>query len=432
MIRIEKLNKKYDVYDLTIEKNHNFFANNILVHNCQEITLPTSPLSHIDDGKMVKKLIRVKKIDSELFNKWKQNNEFYLDGKTNKTHKLSENKIFELVDYKVDSDVYDYHEEDFELVWGDNPAEIALCVLSALNLGAIKDLSEMESICEFTVRALDYVISNQDYPVSSAKKMLKRRSMGVGITNLAYYFAKNNVEYGSKESLILLDEVMEHIQYYLIKASVKLAKEYGKCEYFHTTKYSKGILPIDTYTKKVDALVDNRPFSLDWESLRKDVLEFGMRNSTLSAIMPCESSSLISNSTNGIEPPRSLITSKKSKQGIIKIAVPEISRLKNKYNLAFDIKNKEYTNVQSVIQKWIDQGISGNHYYSMENGESLSITEVVKDLLYFYNMGGKQLYYANTNDGKTDNIAKMMASEKTDKVEAVEEGSECESGACAI
>lgn len=440
-LKIEKLKEKRPVYDITVSDNHNFFANNILVHNCQEINLYTSPLNHIDDGKVVTKLIKVKSSDVESFAKLKSEyTTLYIDGKTNNIHKKTLkdfNNMFTIID-AFDTEMSKNNEytilpQKFEMMWGEEPAEIALCVLSAINLGTIKELSELEEVCEFTLRALDFVITHQDYPVEAAKKMLARRSVGVGVTNLAYYFAKNGVAYGSQESLGLLDETMEYIQYYLIKASVKLAKEFGKCEYFNRTKYSKGILPIDTYCKKVDTIV-SREKSLDWEQLRAEVLEHGMRNSTLTAMMPCESSSVVSNSTNGIEPPRSLITSKKSKQGIIKMAVPEVYKLKNKYKLAFDVTNKEYTNIQAVIQKWIDQGISGNHYYSMENGESLSITEVVKDLLYFYNMGGKQLYYANTSDGKTDDITKMMKEEvKVENNEPeLEDVDDCAGGACSI
>ena len=426
------------IYLMNIDhaNDHSSFNDQITMSNlCTEITLPVSDLNHIDDGKIVKRWIKVKNYNLDAYKLFRiENPLLYLNGATNDIHNLSKSDLFELFDspLNMENDVR-YFEESFELVWGNTPAEIALCVLSAINLGAIKDLKEIEDICEFIVRALDFVITNQDYPVEAAKKMLSRRSLGVGVTNLAYYFAKHCVSYGSPESLILLDETMEHIQYYLIKASVKLAKEYGKCDYFNKTKYSKGILPIDTYSKNVDGIV-NRNYSLDWESLRQDVLTYGMRNSSLTAQMPCDSSSLISNSTNGIEPPRALITSKKSKQGIIRMAVPEVYKLKNKYNLAFDINNKEYTNVQAVIQKWIDQGISGNHYYTAENGKNISISDVVKDILYFYKMGGKQLYYANTADGKTDDINKMM-NEKSNEVNSDSSDisdNGCESGACSV
>jgi ribonucleoside-diphosphate reductase alpha chain len=427
------------IYVMNIDhaNEHSSFLDKVYMSNlCVEINLPTTPITNIHDGKIVKRYVSVKNSDIETYKQYRIDNPFlYLNGDNGKVHSLSISPIFKLFTSPIDmeNDVQ-YFEEEFELVWGETPGEIALCVLSAINLGAIKDLSELEEICEFNVRALDFVITNQDYPVEAAKKMLSRRSIGVGITNLAYYFAKNNLIYGSKESLLFLDETMEHIQYYLLKASVKLAKEYGKCQLFNRTKYSKGILPIDTYSKKVDKLV-SREFSLDWETLRADILQFGLRNSTLTAMMPCESSSVVSNSTNGIEPPRTLITSKKSKQGLIKMVVPEVHRLKNKYRLAFEISNAEYTNVQAVIQKWIDQGISGNHYYDMENGENLSITEVVKDILYAYQNGIKQIYYANTADGKSEDLTKIMKdgdNVSSDDDDDDDDDADCAGGACKL
>jgi ribonucleoside-diphosphate reductase alpha chain len=328
----------------------------------------------------------------------------------------------------------------------DDDGEIALCVLSAINLGEVKDLSDLEGVLKNTVAGLDFVITHQDYPVKAAKKMLKRRSVGIGVTNLAYYLAKNGVDYDSPEALEIVDELMEHIQYYAIKASVELAKEFGPCEWFNRTKYSKGILPIDTYSKNVDQLVKRKP-SLDWESLRKDVLKYGMRNSTLTAIMPCESSSVVTNSTNGIEPIRSLITVKKSKQGLLKMVAPEINKLKNKYQLAFDLNgNKGITRIQAVIQKWIDQGISANHYYDFTKYDegNLPLSEVAKDLLEFYKYGGKQLYYANSNDKKTDDFSDITTNKSNEKQEEqediqlnkgevfIDDDDSCASGSCSI
>ena len=214
---------------------------------------------------------------------------------------------------------------------------------------------------------------------------------------------------------------MEHIQYSLIKASVNLAKEKGACEYFDRTKYAKGILPIDTYCKEVDKIV-TRKLELDWEALRAEVKEHGMRNSTLTALMPCESSSLVTNSTNGVEPPRGLLSIKKSKQGLIPQLVPEIYNLQNKYSLAYSLdSNKGYTNIIATIQKYVDQAISANHYYNFskyENG-NLPVAEIARDLLYSYKMGLKTLYYANTDDGKTDNHIEQ-------------ESGDCEGGACKL
>jgi ribonucleoside-diphosphate reductase alpha chain len=266
------------------------------------------------------------------------------------------------------------------------------------------------------VRALDSVIESQIYPVGASMKMLKRRSIGVGITNLAYYLAKNGVTYDDKQACNLVDELMENIQYNLIKASIQLAKEKGKCEWFHRTKYSKGILPIDTYNKNVDKLV-TRKSKLNWDKLRKDIEKHGMRNSTLTALMPCESSALVTNSTNGIEPPRGLLSIKKSKQGLLPQVVPDIHNLRNKYTLAYEMKsNQGYTNIVAVIQKYVDQAISANHYYTFAKYEdsNLPMSEIAHDLLYAYKMGVKTLYYANTDDGKTDEVEL------------------CESGACNI
>jgi len=318
----------------------------------------------------------------------------------------------------------------------DTLAEIALCVLAALNLGEIKNLDEIEELMDCIVRALDYVIENQDYPVKAAKKMLKRRSLGIGITNLAYYIAKNDHQFGDKGSLKLMDETMEAIQYFGIKASVKLAQEFGACEWFNKTKYSLGILPIDTYKKEVDSLV-KRKYTYDWDQLRKDVQEFGMRNSCITAQMPCESSSVVTNSTNGNQPVRALIISKKSKQGVVKIVVPEYNRLKNKYTLAFDIDNKSLINLDAVIQKWMDQAISSNQYYDFtksHDGE-ISMNDLMMDVLYSYKMGLKTLYYANSNDGKSDDHEKELKKldqkeTKTVPLEEVDAG--CESGACSV
>lgn len=295
--------------------------------------------------------------------------------------------------------------------------EIALCALAALNLGTIKNWDELYKACEYIVRLEEYVITNQDYPINAAKKMLKRRSIGVGVTNFAYWMAKNGFKYSDDSSLEKVDELWEHIQFSLLKASNKLAQEFGPCEWFHKTSYAKGILPIDRYNKNVDSIV-KRKLSCDWPGLRKDIKATGLRNSCLSAEMPCESSSPVTNSTNGIEPAKALITIKRSKTGLVKQVVPEISKLKNKYELAYDMPdNKGYTNICAVMQKWIDQSISANHYYHY-SADGISMTGVIKDILYAYKMGLKTLYYANTDDKKTDDVDAM--------------GAGCESGACSV
>jgi len=256
------------IYIMNIDNanDHSAFTDKINMSNlCTEINLPTTPISHIDDG-------------------------------------------------------------------DDTDAEIALCVLAAINLGTIKNLDELEVVCEYIVRGLDSVISYQEYPMEAARKMLKRRSIGVGVTNFAYWMVKNGLSYDDPSSLEKIDELFENIQYYLIKASVEVAKEEGPCEWFDRTKYAKGLLPIDHYNKNVDKIVD-RELSKDWERLRRDVLEFGMRNSTLTAQMPCESSSVVSSSTNGIEAPRTLITTKKSKSGApLPVVVPEVAKYKTNIN----------------------------------------------------------------------------------------------------
>lgn len=326
------------------------------------------------------------------------------------------------------SPIHDINSED---------GEIALCVLAAFNLGAIKSLEELEEMAEYAVRILDFVIDLQDYPVAAARKMIKRRSIGVGVTNFAYWLAKNNLSYTDDKSLIEIDRLFEHVQYYLLKASNKLAKEFGACEYFDRTKYSKGLLPIDHYAKAVDTLV-KRDLELDWEGLRTDILEFGLRNSTVSAQMPTESSAVVSNATNGIEGPRKLITTKKSKSGgPLPCVVPEISKLKNKYQFSYEFDNTSMNKVVAIIQKWFDQGISVNHYYDKRqySDGNIPLSEVAKDLLNFYKWGGKQIYYANSKDYKSDKLEDMIISEKVisknDETVIVDEIG-CEGGACAI
>jgi ribonucleoside-diphosphate reductase alpha chain len=248
--------------------------------------------------------------------------------------------------------------------------------------------------------------------------MLKRRSVGVGVTNFAYWLAKQGVKYSDKEALFYVDELFENIQYSLLKASNKLAQELGKCEWYDKTTYSQGVLPIDRYNKNVDELV-KRDYSCDWDTLRKDIEEFGLRNSVLTAIMPAESSAVVQNATNGIEPIRSLVITKKSKSGLVKQVAPECIKLKNKYEMAFEMPdNRGYTNICAIIQKWIDQSISANHYYQYSS-DGISIGGVIKDVLYAYKYGLKTLYYANTDDKKTDDLSQMGM-----------DG--CESGACSI
>lgn len=287
----------------------------------------------------------------------------------------------------------------------DGEGEIALCILSAINLGILKDLDELESLCDLSVRSLDEIIDHQEYPVKAAEISTKaRRSLGIGYIGLAHYLARNKVMYSEKAAWKLVDELSEAFQYYLLKSSNTLAKEKGKCEYFNRTKYSDGILPIDTYKKEVDEIV-TRKLSFNWEKLRKDIVEAGLRHSTLSAQMPSESSSVVSNETNGIEPPRDYLSVKKSKKGPLKQVVPNYNQLKNFYTLLWDMKSNEgYINVVAIMQKYFDQAISGNWSYNPENYETgqVPLSVMINDLLTTYKYGWKTSYYQNTYDGKKD------------------------------
>ena len=287
----------------------------------------------------------------------------------------------------------------------DQNGEIALCTLSAINLGKIDKLGDMERPLELIVRALDELLDYQDYPVKAAEVWgLARRSLGVGVINYAYYLAKNGAKYGDEKGLELTHKTFEAFQYYLLKASNKLAKEFGKCKAFDHTTYYQGILPIDTYKKDLD-LVCNIPLQYDWESLRKEIKEYGLRNSTLSAIAPTETSSQVSNATNGIEPPRDFISIKASKDGILKQVVPDYENLEDNYQLLWSIKeNKPILNSVAVMQKFVDQTISTNTNYDPKNyeGEKVPMKVLLSDLLYAYKMGIKTFYYHNTRDGASD------------------------------
>ena len=289
----------------------------------------------------------------------------------------------------------------------DGEGEIALCILSAINVGLIKNVDELENLCDLSVRALEEVIDHQKYPVKAAEVSTKaRRSLGVGYIGLAHYLAKKGYTYDQKMAWKEVDKLTEAFQYYLLSASNELAKEKTKCDYFDRTKYSDGILPIDTYKKEVDEIV-NRKLSFDWEALRKDIKQYGLRHSTLSAQMPSESSSVVSNATNGIEPPRDFLSVKKSKKGTLKQVVPDYARLKNNYTLLWDMKdNSGYINVVSVMQKYFDQGISGNWSYNPElfAENQVPISTMANDLLTTYKYGWKTSYYQNTYDGKKEEV----------------------------
>jgi ribonucleoside-diphosphate reductase alpha chain len=355
------------IYIMNVDhaNTHSSFKDTVFMSNlCQEITLPTKPLNHIDDPE----------------------------------------------------------------------GEIALCILSAINVGIIKSLDDLEELCDLAIRALEEIIDYQRYPIKAAEISTKaRRSLGVGYIGLAHYLARNKVQYSDPQAWKLVHDLTEAFQYYLLKASNTLAKERGACEYFNRTKYADGILPIDTYKKDVDTIVENK-LNYDWDSLRTDIKEHGLRHSTLSAQMPSESSSVVSNATNGIEPPRGYLSVKKSKKGPLKQIVPQYQSLKNSYTLLWDMPSNEgYINVVAVMQKFFDQAISGNWSYNpthFENNE-VPMSVMIKDLLTTYKLGWKTSYYQNTYDYKTDpsEIEEEKPQEQLTPSQ-VEDGEECE--ACAI
>jgi len=328
------------IYIMNIDhcNSHSSFKDKVTMSNlCQEITLPTYPLQHIDD----------------------------------------------------------------------HLGEIALCILSAINVGKVQSDKELEDLCDLSVRALDELIDYQEYPVKAAETATRaRRSLGIGFIGLAHYLAKLGFKYDSQEAWDAVHQLSESFQYYLLKASNNLAKEKGYCENFGRTKYADGILPIDTYKKDVDE-ISNPDYQHDWESLRASILEHGLRHSTLSAQMPSESSSVVSNATNGIEPPRDYLSVKKSKKGPLKQVVPSYGSLKNNYTLLWDMPdNTGYINVVAVMQKFFDQAISGNWSYNPEHFDDseVPVSVMAQDLLTTYKYGWKTSYYQNTNDMKSDEI----------------------------
>ena len=349
--------------------SHSSFTDKVTMSNlCQEITLPTKPLNHIDTE----------------------------DG------------------------------------------EIALCILSAINVGKVNRLDELESLCDLAVRGLEELIDYQDYPIAAAQNStLNRRSLGIGYIGFAHYLAKNGAKYDSPEALTLTHDLTEAFQYYLLKSSNEIAKEKSACKYFRFTKYATGILPIDTYKKDVDELVEPK-YKYDWESLRESIVEHGLRHSTLSAQMPSESSSVVSNATNGIEPPRDYLSIKKSKKGPLKQIVPSYGSLKNNYTLLWDMPSNEgYIKVISIMQKFFDQAISGNWSYNPENypDNEVPVSVMAQDLLTTYKYGWKTSYYQNTHDMKSDEVVDLPQKSNTElenllnSLEQSEEG-ECES--CAV
>jgi ribonucleoside-diphosphate reductase alpha chain len=324
------------IYIMNIDhcNSHSSFKDKVYMSNlCQEITLPTKPIQHIDD----------------------------VNG------------------------------------------EIALCILSAINVGSINDLSELESVCDLAVRALDEIIDYQDYPVKAAEVSTKaRRSLGIGYIGLAHYLAKLDLKYSDPKAWEAVDRLTEAFQYYLLRASCSVAEEKGKCTAFDRTKYADGQLPIDHYKREIDEIVPHKT-RMAWESLRKDIAKHGLRHSTLSAQMPSESSSVVSNETNGIEPPRAILSVKKSKKGPLKQIVPGYPKLKNSYTLLWDMKSNEgYIKIVAMMQKYFDQAISGNWSYNPLNYENneVPLSVMATDMLTAYKYGWKTSYYQNTYDFK--------------------------------
>ena len=340
------------VYIMNIDhcNSHSSFIDKVWMSNlCQEITLPTDPINHIDDV----------------------------------------------------------------------AGEIALCILSAINVGKIRELDDLEELCDLAVRSLEELIDYQEYPVRAAELATKsRRSLGVGYIGLAHYFAKHGVKYDSQQAWDMTHELTESFQYYLLKSSNQLAREKGACTDFNRTKYFEGLLPIDTYKKDVDE-ISSVGYKYDWESLRTSIVEYGLRHSTLSAQMPSESSSVVSNATNGIEPPRGYLSIKKSKKGPLKQIVPQYGSLKNNYTLLWDMPdNTGYINIVAVMQKFFDQAISGNWSYNPENypDNEVPVSVMAQDLLRTYKFGWKTSYYQNTYDHKTDEVKEDTTKQQLDKL----------------
>jgi ribonucleoside-diphosphate reductase alpha chain len=351
------------IYIMNIDhcNSHSSFLDKVEMSNlCQEITLPTKPLQHIDDPE----------------------------------------------------------------------GEIALCILSAINVGKVKSDDEFEELCDLSVRGLEELVDYQKYPVAAAEIATKaRRSLGVGFIGLAHYLAKLGFKYESQEAWDAVHGLSESFQYYLLKSSNQIAKEKGACKYFNRTKYSQGILPIDTYKKDVDE-ISSIPLQHDWESLRVSILEHGLRHSTLSAQMPSESSSVVSNATNGIEPPRGFLSIKKSKKGPLKQIVPQYQHLKNNYTLLWDMPgNTGYINIVAVMQKFFDQAISGNWSYNPENYDNneVPVSVMAQDLLSTYKYGWKTSYYQNTYDNKTDEVKEESVNLDALVQELLEAEEDCES-----
>jgi len=322
------------------------------------------------------------------------------------------------------------------LAFTDDPnGEIALCTLSAFNLGAIRTLDSLKDVAFYAVAALDSLLDYQDYPMAAAEIPAKaRRSLGIGVTNFAYYLAKNGFNYSDAAGNQLVHETFEAIQYYLLDASCRLAEAKGACDWFSHTKYAQGQLPVDHYRKTLDTNPETSfELKMPWEELRGRIREHGLRNSTLTAQMPCEPSSQITNSTNGIEPPRGPVSVKSSKDGIVKMVVPDFAQLKDQYEYLWDMPdNRGYLTKVAIIQKFFDQAISANTNYDPTRfpGDKVPMMKLLEDLLFAYQQGVKTLYYHNTRDGAGKRDDDDQVSEPS-VAEVVEPEDECD-GACKI
>ena len=321
--------------------------------------------------------------------------------------------LYEIVDEnEIETDEYVYLDADVEDYDG---AAISLCTLSAINWGNVKEPKDFERMCDLAVRGLDALLDYQNYPVIAAQlSTMNRRPLGIGIINFAYFLAKNDMSYSDPRALALVDEYAEAWSYYLIRASNQLAIEKGAAPKSSETKYGYGVLPIDTYKREVDELVPHVE-RMDWASLRSSLKEHGIRNSTLMALMPAETSAQVANATNGIEPPRSLISVKQSKHGVLKQVVPEFRKLKNKYELLWDQRSPEgYLKLVAVLQKYIDQSISTNTSYNptFYEDEKIPMSVMIGHLLLCYKYGIKTLYYFNTYDGQGEVDISKLAQEQ--------------------
>jgi len=317
----------------------------------------------------------------------------------------------------------------------DGDGEIALCILSAINVGKLKNLDDLEELCDLAVRGLEELIDYQQYPIKAAEMSTKnRRSLGIGYIGLAHYLARHGEHYDDPGAWKLVHDLTESFQFYLLKSSNQIAKEKGKCGYFDRTKYSDGLLPIDTYKRDVDEICGGE-LNHDWEDLRESILKYGLRHSTLSAQMPSESSSVVSNETNGIEPPRDYLSVKKSKKGPLKQIVPQYNTLKNNYTLLWEMKdNTGYINVVAVMQKFFDQAISGNWSYNPENypDNEVPVSVMAQDFLTTYKYGWKTSYYQNTYDSKTDEVTPDDRQSIEDLLNDILQGEEEDCDSCKI